>query len=317
MGTDTEIFFSDIDKNYIKRCTDTAQAKNLWKVVIENYPPDKLHEYTRRPSLELARLAGDLAVALLWITQATLIRPLQKTVIDSETNHQTLSLLKNISSDSVGALAVADDKNIPFIIKEKNNSIILNGKKKYITGGAQSDFLFLTKMNDTDNKLSGILFLATKDIPKSSFQSLGMGCLSTSRHASLTMTDLHLPVRNRLSITPKAIRKTLKTWGMIEQSLIMEAVTGLTLYLTTRYKNETGEQVSSVDETEIKLHELSSKIDQQIKSVVQGGFIQPIQLETEHLFAIFREMTLTGKKVSKELSYRFQDIQFFLGHGRK
>jgi len=313
MSTDTEIFFSDIEKSYLNRCEDTVQASNLWKTVIEKYPPEKLHEYSRRPSLELARWSGDLAVALLWGAQATLIRPLLKTAIENETNHQTLTLLINISSDSVGALAIAEDKKIPFLVKEKSETFSLNGKKKYITGGAQSDFLLLTEKNDTDKRLSAILFLETKDIPKSSFQPLDMACLSTSRHASLTMTDLLLPARNRLSIAPKAIRKMLKTWGMIEQSLIMEAVTGLTLYLATRFETETGEQVSSYDETEIKLHQLSSEIDQQIKSAVQGEFIQPIQLETEHLSAMLREMKLTEKKVSKELSYRFLDIQFFLG----
>lgn len=313
MRTNADIFFFDIEKSYLNRCTDTVHASNLWRTVIEKYPPEKLHEYTRRPSFELAKLSGDLAVALLWVTQATLIKPLLKTAVANETNHQTLTLLKNISSDSVGALAIAEDKKVPFVVKEENDTIILNGKKIYITGGAQSDFILLTEKNHTDNKLSGILFLTTKDIPGNSLQPLDMGCLSTSRHASLTMTDLHLPVENRLSIAPKMIRKMLKTWGMIEQSLIMEAVTGLVLYLAAHFEAETGTQISSIDETETKLQELSFEIDQQIKSAVQGEFIMPIQIETEHLAAMLHEMKLTKKKVSKELSYRFRDIQFFIG----
>lgn len=261
----------------------------------------------------MARLSGDLAVALLWGTQATLIKPLLKVNIEKETNHQTLSLLKNISSDSVGALAIAEDKTVPFIVKEENDTTILNGKKKYITGGAQSDFILLTEKNDTDKKLSGILFLETKNIPGSAFSPLDMGCLSTSRHASLTMVDINLPIENRLSVTPRMIRKMLKTWGMIEQSLIIEAVAGLALYLADHFKTETGTRIYSIDETETKLQGLSSDIDQQIKSAIQGEFIQPIQHETEHLAAMLHEMKLTKKKVSKELSFRFRDIKFFLG----
>lgn len=186
-------------------------------------------------------------------------------------------------------------------------------KKKYITGGAQSDFIFLTEKNHADKKLSGVLFLATKNIPSNAFQPIDMECLSTSRHASLSMNNLNIPARNRLSIVPKTIRKLLKSWGMIEQSLIIEAVTGLVLYLADRFETETGTRISSVGETETKLQVLSSDIDQQIKSAVQGDFIQPVYRATEHIAKMLREMKLTETQISKELSSRFLDVHFFLG----
>ncbi len=316
METDSDIFFSNIEKSYLNRCTELLHASNLWKEVIEKYPPAKFHEFTRRPSWELARKSGDLAVALLWGAQATLVRPLIKTAIEYETNHQTLAFLKNIDANSVGALAIAEDRKIPFVVTDESSKLILNGKKKYITGGAQSDFLLLTEKSHDNKKLSGIIFLATKDIPESSFQSLDMGALSTSRHASLTFTDLCIPAENRLSLESRTIRKILKSWGIIEQSLIMEAVTGLALYLANRTETETGTQSFSIEDVNTKLQQLSAEIDQQIKSAAQGEFIQPIQLETGYIAAMLYEMKQSLNKPENqwedELSYRFRDIQFFL-----
>jgi len=317
MKTITDIIFHTIEKSYLTRCSDTSHASTTWKDVMGKYPPEKLYEFSRRPSLDLARQSGDLALALLWGAQATLIRPMIKTAIEHETNYQTLAFLENIDANSVGALAIAEDKTIPFTATEKNGKLILNGEKKYITGGAQSDFLLLAEKSKDDKKPSGIIFLATKDIPGNSFQPLDMRCLSTSRHASLNFTDLHIPSENRLSLTPKTIRKILKSSGIIEQSLIMEAVTGLSLYLAGRIKIETGSQISSVDDVKTKLQKLSSEIDQQIKSALQGEFIQPIQLETEHIVAMLNEMKQSSSKLGSqgddELFYRFRDIQFFLG----
>ena len=312
------MIFQDIEQSYFDRCHKPKEAQACWENFLVEFPPDRLEDYNLRPSLNLAKEAGDLGLALFWNAQASLIRPLLKAFLPTVENSETIAMLSGIAKNAVGALAISESKDRPLIVTKENGRVRLDGEKKYITGGRYADFLLMTSRSTQEEKLSSILFLPVCDIQTQAFEDLDLGCLCTSSQARLTLDNYHLPMANLVSDDTSVIRKRLRVWGMIEQSIIVEAMTGLTLYLAERVFQDFDKRVQAIGDVEAGLFLLSGEIDGQIASAQSGDFVRPLSPISEHLIQAMKDLKTIHEglqnQMPDELLYRFKDLFYFSRH---
>ncbi len=315
MNEENSAFFSELKKSYKDRCKDPKAAHAVWKKSVKQFPPDRLDTYETRPSFLLARRAGDMGLALIWIVQAALTRPLIKAFLDSEQNPETRNLLKQISGARIGALAISEDKTRPLIVQSTKGTLALDGEKKYITGGSFSDFILMAGRYPKEEKLSCMFLLPARDIPENAFKELDLGCFYTSRHARLALEAYHPPAAALLSATPSMIRKQLLIWGIIERSMIMESLAGLVIYLAEKVSEKSGETIVDIRELESGLGQISREINQQIQSARNGDFVKPLSPMPKHLIFIMKHLKKIYENgqdhLSDELLYRYKDMFFF------
>ncbi len=314
-GAGSGTIFSDLEQSYMARSQNPDRAHAAWREVLSQLPPDRLNDFSSRPSYDLARLSGDLGLALFWNAQATLIRPLMKAFLDAETEEGIHDLLSSVETTGAGALAISEDKARPLVVTQDNDSLVLDGQKRYITGGAYADFLFVTGRSPDEDQLSCMVFLPVRDIPGEMFEGLDLGCFYTTSQARLTLEGFHLPRVNLLSAEPRRIRKLLRVCGMIEQSMIMEALMGLVFYLAEVMVRSVGKGITGIGLLEESRDLLAGEIDQQIASARTGKFIEPLHITPDALTGAMQQLKSIHddcqEKLSADLSYRFKDLFYF------
>ncbi len=173
--------FKGLEQSYYNRCKHQDSAKAAVDQLIELYPPDRLTDYKQRPSLALASESGDLGPALSWNAQATLFRPLLKTLLETETDAATLNLLGSVYKNDMGALAVSESKIRPLIVTPGEDGPLLDGDKRYITGGRSADFILMTGRSPADDIFSSMVFLPVRDIPEDAMHQIDLGCFKTTK----------------------------------------------------------------------------------------------------------------------------------------
>ncbi len=226
----------EIEHSYVARCDDRGEFKNFWKAVVSNFPPDisKCTEVPR-PSLLLARDAGDLGLAIMWIVQTVLIRPILHDIgINEVVFLQGESL---VGENIIGALAHSEDRNFPAILRETAEHISISGKKKYITGGRYADFLLVTARKEGDDAVSSLLIIPHEAIAPETLQNISLPMLRTIEHASLEMHNLVVPRNTLVQIEPSQLRRLLKRWSIMERAFIAEAFLGLCAYIAQKLEN--------------------------------------------------------------------------------
>lgn len=308
--------FIELGKTYANRCRTPENADTVWKDIIRLFPPERLNTYELRPSLRLSMESGDIGLALIWIVQAALIRPLLAAFLQEESHPDTRKFIEKTSRESaVGALAASESKTRPMVVQGSEESVMLSGNKKYITGGSLSDFIFLTSRRPDDQKPSSIFLLPVRHIPSDAFEALDLGCFYTACHAGLRLEAYHPPADSRISVPPSTMRRLLRVWGIIERSMITESSAGLLIYLAEQIRKHTGETILIFSDAKSELARLTQTIGQQIQSAENGDFVQPLgavptQFKTaiQHLKKIYE----TGKTdLPEEMRYRLKDIFFF------
>ncbi len=220
-----------LEADYPDRARDRASFRKTWiefsalfQPGLAGYPIDGM------PSLLLARDAGDLGLAMLWIVESALIRSVAFAVRDLVPDTSPVrSIIREPSL--IGALAHSEDSARPAVIEPRGERIAMRGFKKYITGGTDADFIFITARMAGDEKITKLVGVPVRNLPPEALRTLAMESLRTTGHASLTLDGITLPASYLIPLEPGTLRREIKRWGIIERSLIMQAFIGLLVYL--------------------------------------------------------------------------------------
>lgn len=226
--------FSALEKSYRARCADPSGARAAWRGITAEFPPslDARTADGLLPSTALALRSGDLGLALLWIVQAAVVRMMAADIArESEKYHPDLDA---IAPSDIGALAHSEDRAAPVFLERVDGGIRLSGKKKYITGGLDADFVLVTARERGDDTIRSLVYVPRTLIGDGALADLSMDILRTVGHASLTFDDIILPETHLAVMDPGALRRHLKRWGIIERHLIMESYLAAMLYLARR-----------------------------------------------------------------------------------
>ncbi len=220
-----------LEESFPDRIKDRASFKETWSELAALFPPGLAgYPIDRMPSLLLARDAGDLGLAILWIVESALIRSVASAVRDLVPDTSPVrSIIREPSL--IGALAHSEDSARPAVIEQHGAHIAMRGFKKYITGGTDADFIFITARMAGDEKITKLVGVPVRDLPPEALRTLAMEPLRTTGHASLTLDGITLPASCLIPIEPGALRREIKRWGIIERSLIVQAFIGLLIYL--------------------------------------------------------------------------------------
>ncbi|HSV97493.1 MAG TPA: hypothetical protein VLM75_11255 [Spirochaetota bacterium] len=221
-------FLRRLEAGYFARCGDSALRAAAWSGLCRRYPPsieDCAFTEKTPPSTIFARDAGDLGIAILWIVQAALVRPIAAETGLTE-NHAP-------APASIGALAHSENPAHPMRALIEGRSLRLSGEKKYITGGLDADFLLVTAL-DESGETRRIFHLPAGLLPAGALVELELGMLRTTSHARLSLTDFTLDEAFPLPADGRAVNRAIKRWGMVERALILEAYIGLCIYLVRR-----------------------------------------------------------------------------------
>ncbi len=220
-----------LEADYPDRVKSRASFRETWNELSASFPPGlKSYQIEGMPSLLLARDAGDLGLAMLWIVESALIRPVASAVrgLVPDTS-PARSLIETPSL--IGALAHSEESAHPALIEPDGERIAMRGFKKYITGGTDADFIFITARMAGEEKITKLVGVPARDLPAGALRTLEMESLRTTGHASLTLDGITLPSSHLIPIEPGTLRREVKRWGIIERSLIMQAYIGLLIYL--------------------------------------------------------------------------------------
>lgn len=219
-------FLKRLESGYSARCGDPALRAAAWNELCGLYPPS-IESFAggTPPSTIFARDAGDLGIAILWIVQSALVRP-----IGAETG---LFEKYAPAPTSIGALAHSEDPARPMRALAEGRSLRLSGEKKYITGGLDAEFLLVTAL-DKNDETRRIIRLPAGLLPEGALAELELGTLRTTSHARLSLTDFAIDDAFLLPADDRAVKRAIVRWGMVERALILEAYTGLCLYLARR-----------------------------------------------------------------------------------
>ena len=225
-----------IHDTYLERCDNSGLQKKTWQDTIAvAFPPDLSDGRTTRPSTRLAGESGDLGCALLWIVQSALVRPFLGLIrLQADLTPDQMSLLSTFVQTGCGAMAHSEPKEAPVVLTTEPLGLRLNGIKKYITAGSQADFILMSARGPGDEKVSRLLLLPVSAISTGEIIPLDLKALRTTSHGRLTLENKTVPGHYLLPLTPPMVRKGLKINGLVERSLIMEAVLAFMLYLNRR-----------------------------------------------------------------------------------
>lgn len=221
-----QTMLESLEASFAARSGDDSLFRAAWSGVAELMPPAPFLpcDASEMPSFLLARHAGDLGFAILWIVQSTLVRSLLADLGPG------IASMSGGGPATIGALAHSEDSAHPVKAMERGDAVELSGVKKYITGGIHADFVMVTARKPGDDKISSITAVPSASFPPGALCPLAMDSLKTTSHASLRLDAFAAPKTSVIGADPAALRKAIKRWSIIERSLIMQAYAGLVLY---------------------------------------------------------------------------------------
>ncbi len=219
--------FQTLEHSYIDRVNNHALFKDAWYVFTRDYPPTHcLLDYKQLPSTSIALHSGDLGFALLWIVQSVLIRCILFDI------NQLQGWNINLHDTTIGAMAHTEPDAYRMIARYSDiNTLVLSGKKSYISGGADADMLLLTARRPGEDKFTKMIYIPSKSLPENALQDINLSILPTIKHSSLTLNDYICDASQCCPVKDKQLRKILKKWSLIERSLIGEAYIAFLCYL--------------------------------------------------------------------------------------
>lgn len=224
-GTD---LFRRLNDSFIIRSTSRAMALQGWKDLAAGLPPDP--DEDRPVPFLLARDSGDLGLAMLWIVQFTVVRPLLSAMIPCA-NDTLRACIESLHGDSIGAMAHSEPADNPVTYTVANSVVVLSGVKKYITGGTEADFLLVTARMPGEDKISSMFYIPSGKLPDGSITPVIQNSLKTTPHGSLRLDTFQLGKEYLFDSPANGIRRLVLSAGLLERILIMETLTGLVIYL--------------------------------------------------------------------------------------
>ncbi len=298
-----------IENTYLLRRDNHSLQKDTWRQVSCEYFPKLSPETGAIPSRIISSEAGDLGLAMLWIVQASLIRGMASD-INSSTSEKGIPLPDKTPAP-IGALAHNDDRENPVILAA---GPVLNGAKRYITGGTTSDIIFVTAKEKPEDKISHLFALRTADIPAGSLTELDLGCLKTVSHGRLTLASYRPRADEIVSVDEKTLRRSIRRWSIIERSLILQSFIGLISYINDNVERETGSPIIGGKEIEAALQYADDTAAEQIAAAFRGGLIEEKNADFGRIMGFVQACNTFLEKnrhtLSENLRERFPDLNF-------
>ncbi|MCL2155176.1 MAG: hypothetical protein FWH53_05880 [Leptospirales bacterium] len=309
-----------INSSYKDRIINIKEQKRIWLSVSKQFKPDLTLYETERPSVAIAKETGDLGIAVLWIVQTALTRPILKEII-LRSEEDLANSLREINDSSLCALAHSEDINNPVILsdrdenrdKNKDENFIINGEKKFITAGRNSDLIILTCRTPGEEKINRIAIIDPKQIPESFITDLKLNIMESVSHTRLTFKDYEIDKNQLPLIDPSTIRRILKKFGILERGLILEAFLSFLIYADKTF-TEMKIESSCNDKLSSLLEEQSSAVTKQI-SEIYSDRIEAKNISFEKFIPVVEILKKTYTKAENNLSeserIKLKDIFLF------
>jgi len=305
----------EINSTFMTRTTDIAAQRQIWDKLSAQFKPGINQYRTARPSTVIARETGDMGLSVLWIVQSMLIRPLLSDItLNAEITEKISSILSSIDNGTICALANSENNTEPVVYEEEEGNIIINGEKKFITAGANADLIIVTCRKKGEEKVSGTALIEKKNIPDDALIDLNLNIFKTVNHSRLSLVDFKSEKNILPEIDPQVLRKSLKKWGIIERSLIMESFISYLIYANRIF---TSKDIILVQEGElIDLQNLQTdSANRQIEEALYSKMIETKNIDAAAIFKIlqkFREKFNSSPGFfSEEEKNRFADLSLF------
>lgn len=252
------------------RAADLSRQKKVWEAVTGFFRPDiKLYSHTR-PSVLIARETGDLGLAVLWVVQTALARPVLNDIILGSGNADGISpAIPGMDDKFLIALAHSESAAAPVTCTVDGGTAALNGTKKFITAGRNSDLIMITCREPGAPKIDRIALVRNEEIPAGAMNPLDLKVTRTVDHTSLTLNNFLLDAQRLPSVDPRVIRRSVKKWGIVERALILESFMSFLLYCN-RLFNGLGMTIASDDELLALLEKQSMSASKQVDEAAYG-----------------------------------------------
>lgn len=259
-----------LEHSYTNRIQNHALFNDAWNLFVNNYPPTHcLLDFKELPSTSVALHAGDLGFAILWIVQSVLIRCILYNI--NQLQPWTIDLQNN----KISAMAHTEpDTNRMIARYSDTDTLVLSGKKNYISGGADADMILVTARRPGEDKFTKMIYIPVKSLPENALQENNLSILPSIKHSSLTLTDFNCNASQCCPVKDKELRKILKKWSLIERSLIGEAYIAFLLYLVKNI--QLPEQDKIIDQAQNLLSMQKSFSRQQLENAFSDKFIDTL-----------------------------------------
>ncbi|MCX7679781.1 MAG: hypothetical protein N2316_11280 [Spirochaetes bacterium] len=298
-------YLSHLERTYIDRSCDSRSFVNEWRQILSLYPPNILQYINNeRPSLLIAKYAGDLGIAIFWIVQAILIRAFLKDV-----SMLISSFPVTFAENIIGALAHSEDINMPTVFREIDKNFLFSGKKKYITGGTHANIILLTARRHDESSVSSLFMISRDMIPPESVKKLSLPFLRTIEHASLEMNEVLIPQNHLIPIDSLYLRRFLARWSIIERALIAEAVVGICRYVASKIDFQSALQKSLI----VQIEKLLLKTQNGVREMLTAALAEekiPMALplmEIAECYAKLKDL-IAHPHLPQEISLRADDL---------
>ncbi len=304
-----------IKSSYLKRCEDPLEQKKIWIKLSEQFKPDLTLYRTGRPSMLIARETGDLGLAVLWIVQAALIRPiLKEIVLKSEDSIELSSMLSRINHNSLCALAHSESPAAPVILSESGDGFILSGEKKFITAGENADLMIVSCRKAGDEKISCLAIVDPAMLPENSLPDLKLEIFKSISHTRLILNNTNLQAFQIPHLSPSGTRRMMKKWGILERSLIVEAFLSFLLF-AEKVLIAAGAEISEYEEIFSIIEIQSASVTKQIDEGVYSDRIETENIPLQRVFLLVDTFKKAYLKMEHDLSetdrIKLKDIFLF------
>ncbi|GEM_PF-924108 len=304
-----------INSTFLKRTEDLSLQREIWTDIANQFRPDINQYRTARPSTLIARETGDMGLAVLWIVETMLIRPILKDISLAANITEDISrILSSVDTTSICALANSESAADPVICRVDNEDIILSGEKKFITAGENANLIIVTCRRPDEDKVSGVALVERGTLPENSLIDLKLKIFRSVNHAKLSFADFRADRGIIPELDPSALRRSLKKWSLIERALIMESFISLLIYAEKLF--------ASKDITIPKSEELmvfqdlqTESVNKQLDEALYGKMIETKNADAAGIFSIIKifkeKFSEHNERFSDEERIKLSDLSLF------
>lgn len=304
-----------INSTFLERTFSVSAQREIWIDLAAQFRPEIGQYRSARPTTIITRETGDLGLAVLWIVQSMLIRPILKDItFNANITGKISELLSGISNCSLCALANSESSENPVVYTENNGSIIFNGEKKFITAGVNADLIIVTCRKPGEEKVSGVALIGTNTLPAGALTELDLNIFRSVNHAKLLLNEFTAESGIIPEADPAAIRRSLKKWGIIERALIMESFISFMIY-SNRLFTEKNILVVQEDELVELLGLQSESVNRQLEEAVYGNRVDTKNSDADRVLSaaskLKEKFQAFPERFSEEDRIKLSDLSLF------
>lgn len=292
-----------IKSTFLSRTKNISAQKEIWTDLANQFRPEINQYRTARPSTLIARETGDMGLAVLWIVESMLVRPILKDIsLAADITENISRILSTVDTTSICALANSENPANPVVYTEDSGNIILSGEKKFITAGANANLIIVTCRKPGEDKVSGVALVERETLPGNYLIDLNLNIFRSVNHAKLSFSGFRTDKGIIPDLDPSILRRSLKKWGIIERALIMESFTAFLIYVNRLITSK--DIIASREEELINFLNLQTEsANKQLDEALYSGKIETKNADASGIFSI---IGMFKKKYSEHIG-RFSE----------